>query len=794
MDTRVTTFHGRVYGNKVLRKTSDLPDDLTNASAATRRVFEPAAQQSKQPAKDKSKRPKKVVHKRISSSGDELQNQVDSGWVNVNLSLMAVTDLLQLAKKLTKGVDGLRTLKLECFPKEYDRLEADAVKLHCKPKYALASTDHETLVKSTVDLVSNPKLKGKVPSAIKEVLAHGTALEELTIGMSLPAAVWKALCSSLGAHQSLQTLSLAGSAIGDATLQVLSDGLRANQTIAELNLCGCKISDEGVKVLAGIIKANAAEADVQEWHEGLREYPDLSLAPHLRRQQFRARSREIRGRVQARCGGLHLLHLAENKISDAGADVLLDALVMDRSMVLLDLSANQLTMKSGKRLSKLMRKHKGLLRVDLRSNAEGLSGVLHMMPKGSAHSALKPDPSQVSDHASLALPGRAADPEGDAESRMPDQALSAAAAAMEAAKLNVWKAEVMCEIEGFKSSLEAQAVERQRAEARVAELQNENLKLTSRPPLPADPPKPALARKKPTASGKKSNRLAKKATASKQKLKPKGAAAVLLQDDLSGEVLRGQQQVMGDLSQVIRSLDELVSDIEETQAHPIDDHSHMCKAFHGGICQLMSLRTCQPVARPWSCKAAFTSPSSSCVHCPRAPVLLRRSSNTRERFTSNGRRWSAALENNAQVDVSVPLETAWDLWRDKTQIIKWMPWINRIEIVPDDPKQSKWVLCTNQFGRNWELSWRALDLTPIRHQKIHWRSLPGSNSSGIEVPNRGQVRFYKKGPNACTVKLTITYEVPGPLTPFASAITPLVERILQTDMNRFRTYATSQQQ
>ncbi|DBB01949.1 TPA: hypothetical protein ACH3X1_000538 [Trebouxia sp. C0004] len=357
MDARVTTFHGRVYGNKVLRKTSDLPDDLTNASAATRRVFEPVAQQSKQPAKDKSKRPKKVVHKRISSSGDELQNQVDSGWVNVNLSLMAVTDLMQLAKKLIKGVEGLHTLKLECFPKEYDRLEADAVKLHCKPRYSLASADHETLVKSTVDLACNPKLKGKVPSAIKEVLAHGAALEELTIGLaspyqaahgtewSLPAAIWKALCSSLGAHQNLQTLSLGGSGIGDATLQVLSDGLRTNQTIAELNLCGCKISDEGVKVLAGIIKANAAEADVQEWHEGLREYPDLSLAPHLRRQQFRARSREIRGRVQARCGGLQILHLAENKISDAGADVLLDALVMDCSMVLLDLSANQLTMK-----------------------------------------------------------------------------------------------------------------------------------------------------------------------------------------------------------------------------------------------------------------------------------------------------------------------------------------------------------------------------------------------------------------------------------------------------------------
>jgi len=68
--------------------------------------------------------------------------------------------------------------------REYDRLEADAVKLHSKPKYSLASTDHETLVKSTVDLACNPKLKGKVPSAIKEVLAHGAALEELTIGMA----------------------------------------------------------------------------------------------------------------------------------------------------------------------------------------------------------------------------------------------------------------------------------------------------------------------------------------------------------------------------------------------------------------------------------------------------------------------------------------------------------------------------------------------------------------------------------------------------------------------------------
>ena len=63
-----------------------------------------------------------------------------------------------------------------------------------------------------------------------------------------------------------------------------------------------------------LLQAKAAQVDVQEWHEGLREYPDLSLAPPLRRQQFRARNREIRGRVLARCGGLQTLHLAENKV------------------------------------------------------------------------------------------------------------------------------------------------------------------------------------------------------------------------------------------------------------------------------------------------------------------------------------------------------------------------------------------------------------------------------------------------------------------------------------------------
>ena len=38
-------------------------------------------------------------------------------------------------------------------------------------------------MKSTVDLACNPKLKGRIPFAIKEALANAAALEELTIGL-----------------------------------------------------------------------------------------------------------------------------------------------------------------------------------------------------------------------------------------------------------------------------------------------------------------------------------------------------------------------------------------------------------------------------------------------------------------------------------------------------------------------------------------------------------------------------------------------------------------------------------
>lgn len=48
---------------------------------------------------------------------------------------------------------------------------------------------------------------------------------------------------------------------------------------------------------------------------------------------------------------------------------------------------------------------------------------------------------------------------------------------------------------------------------------------------------------------------------------------------------------------------------------------------------------------------------------------------------------------------------------------RWMPWIRSVTVQPDDPKLSRWLLSTHQFGRDWEFSWLAQNLTPMKHQK-----------------------------------------------------------------------------
>ena len=198
-----------------------------------------------------------------------------------------------------------------------------------------------------------------------------------------------------------------------------------------------------------------------------------------------------------------------------------------------------------------------------------------------------------------------------------------------------------------------------------------------------------------------------------------------------------------------------------------------------------------------------------------APLAARRTSSPSSSSSpSTTKLFAQWLENSAEVEVAAPLESCWEMWEDRPRIPQWMPWIASVTMLPDGgskggDKLSKWLLRTEQFGRTWEFSWLAQSLTPVKHQKIHWRSVQGSTGgalgSAIDIANRGAIRFYKKGKSGggasgsggssssssplCAIKITISYEVPDVLAPFASALTPLVERILAGDMQRFKVLA-----
>ena len=152
---------------------------------------------------------------------------------------------------------------------------------------------------------------------------------------------------------------------------------------------------------------------------------------------------------------------------------------------------------------------------------------------------------------------------------------------------------------------------------------------------------------------------------------------------------------------------------------------------------------------------------------------------------SNGARTVMAgwVDNTAEVTVTAPLPVVWELWQDKTRIPNWMPWIHSVEPVPGVPGDTKWLLKTNQFGQDFEFSWIARDLPPVKKEKIHWFSTDGLN-------NKGAVTFVQRPDGRTVVRMNISYEVPDILVPFGAALTPLVASILQADLERFGTFSS----
>lgn len=137
------------------------------------------------------------------------------------------------------------------------------------------------------------------------------------------------------------------------------------------------------------------------------------------------------------------------------------------------------------------------------------------------------------------------------------------------------------------------------------------------------------------------------------------------------------------------------------------------------------------------------------------------------------------LEHSVQVEVGVPVETAWSLWSDLEQMPRWMQWIHSVQILEDNPELSRWTFAASGF----QFNWLSRILKEIPNQMIQWESVDG-------LPNRGAIRFYDRGANSI-VKLTIAYAIPGIVGQVMDGLFlgKIVESSLQADLNRFRDYA-----
>ena len=125
------------------------------------------------------------------------------------------------------------------------------------------------------------------------------------------------------------------------------------------------------------------------------------------------------------------------------------------------------------------------------------------------------------------------------------------------------------------------------------------------------------------------------------------------------------------------------------------------------------------------------------------------------------------------------LQFAYSLWSDRARIPEFMPAVRSVQVDKDDPRKSIWTLVASAFDREWSLSWTARNLTPLPNHKLHWVSEDG-------VKNKGAVRFTSTRGGGCRARLSIEYECPEPLVPFANLLAPVVQRLLDDSLLKFK--------
>ena len=288
----------------------------------------------------------------------------------MNVGAMSPSDFMAFVERLAGHARRVSSLKLIVMPRgigfsQY-ALDAEQDPRAVRGKILLSEW-HQDGVNLASATVQNKKCRIVFYTALLNIFLTSDIIE-LEIGMRLTSAGYRTLSSALARNVTLKKLSFRGSHMRDGLLALLQPGLEANNSLEVLDLTACSLSDRSATLLASIIKSHTERRIVLGFHDHLRTYPDLSLAPRDSEFRYRRELQQLAKGVDEQCGGLVHLELAENLITDRGVSDLCASLSFDRRLAMLGLRSNKVTQASEETIIELMKDHRALARVDLRQN------------------------------------------------------------------------------------------------------------------------------------------------------------------------------------------------------------------------------------------------------------------------------------------------------------------------------------------------------------------------------------------------------------------------------------------
>ncbi|KAJ8413940.1 hypothetical protein AAFF_G00065380 [Aldrovandia affinis] len=186
--------------------------------------------------------------------------------------------------------------------------------------------------------------------AVRDCLSNSPCLRTLRLhGLPLRERDLIALTKGLLKSSSLETLSLAYCPIADEGLQTICQSVKYSTSIKTVDFTGCNLTWQGAEHLANIVKHQATRRRSDVWAESLRyRKPDLEHMGGIRRITLNCNT------LIGDCGAAALaqeltedlwvkaVDLQKCGLSNEGAQVLLEALSSNSTIVVLDLRRNPL--------------------------------------------------------------------------------------------------------------------------------------------------------------------------------------------------------------------------------------------------------------------------------------------------------------------------------------------------------------------------------------------------------------------------------------------------------------------